>query len=496
MALADILKRAAGVMLPKVPMPQSVASARTPPFLPPRSATYDDRDFAIYGDEDPYSAYGISVPQDDDTEIRRSGPGVGIQTRTPVPTAGMIERPHGRRYVDAIESLRRTHDEHKVGPFRKVAGIAAQVYGLKPIAERLLHPGEEDQRRSLEMLGGLAKAEGDMLSSDARINAEAQRAEMYRSRASQKPGAQAIGQFGWYDRENNWHDAPSKPPAFERPVVLPPGATAHNPATGALIATGSPKPAAPTLETQIAEREKAADRLGLKGRDRQVYVATGRMDRPPSTGGPAQPNSGDSAIADSVIAGTVKLKDLTPTVRTRIAPILQQKGYQPPEDEGGLSAADAKIAAIANTLLPELDELKTKFSGDYKKALAGYVTGVDRGMVKLVDNIADKIGRLRSGGAVNRQEEERFKRQLGGWGDLFAGKPEEASKAIDGLISEATAVRGAMKPAARKVTQPAQTAKAPAGAPYVGAVLTKKDGSKHRVTKVHPDGSFEAEPVK
>lgn len=57
---------------------------------------------------------------------------------------------------------------------------------------------------------------------DERLRAQAERDLAYadwleRRETEKQPGAQAVGSFGWYDREGKWHDAPQKP--VERRLV-------------------------------------------------------------------------------------------------------------------------------------------------------------------------------------------------------------------------------------------------------------------------------------
>jgi len=107
-----------------------------------------------------------------------------------------------------------------------------------------------------------------------------------------------------------------------------------------------------------------------------------------------------------------------------------------------LSAEASKVNAIVQTLVPEIEQLKIAFNKDYKGSVRGIVLKTDRNLVKLVDQVADKVGRLRSGGAVNKDEEARFKRQIASVLDLTFGTKEGAITALNGLISEAEAVAG------------------------------------------------------
>lgn len=113
-----------------------------------------------------------------------------------------------------------------------------------------------------------------------------------------------------------------------------------------------------------------------------------------------------------------------------------------------LSGDAAKVYTIAKTIVPELNKLKGKFSDEksYKNFISGAISGTNREAKRLVDNIADKVGRLRSGGAINTDEEKRFKEQLLNWKDIPFGSPEDAINSIDALITEATSVANEMRP--------------------------------------------------
>ena len=111
-----------------------------------------------------------------------------------------------------------------------------------------------------------------------------------------------------------------------------------------------------------------------------------------------------------------------------------------------LSGDAAKVQAIASTMIPEINALKQRFQQNYKGALTGFLTGTDRELVKLIDQVADKVGRLRSGGAVNADEEERFKRQIASFMDLPFGNSQQAIDALDGLINEAQQVSSSIDP--------------------------------------------------
>jgi hypothetical protein len=111
-----------------------------------------------------------------------------------------------------------------------------------------------------------------------------------------------------------------------------------------------------------------------------------------------------------------------------------------------LSGDAAKVLTIATTMIPEIEQLKAAFQNDYRGSVSGILTGTNRELSKLVDQVADKVGRLRSGGAINKDEEARFMRQISSVMDLAFGNSADAISALDGLITEANMVADSMNP--------------------------------------------------
>lgn len=134
----------------------------------------------------------------------------------------------------------------------------------------------------------------------------------------------------------------------------------------------------------------------------------------------------------------------------------------------GMSQESAKVYAIAETMVPELEKLRDAIQQNPRMAIGGIITGTNPHLVRLAENAADKVGRLRSGGAVNPKEETRFMGQIARKMDLASGDPGPAIEAINGLIEEAKTVKARMTPGA---------AGAPSGAP-AGPSATKGAGPK------------------
>lgn len=122
-----------------------------------------------------------------------------------------------------------------------------------------------------------------------------------------------------------------------------------------------------------------------------------------------------------------------------------------------LSGDAAKVLTIATTMIPEINQLKAAFEKDYRGSVTGILTGTNRELSKLVDQVADKVGRLRSGGAINKDEEARFKRQISSVMDLAFGNSASAIAALDGLITEANMVANSIDPYGNTGGSPQET---------------------------------------
>jgi hypothetical protein len=81
---------------------------------------------------------------------------------------------------------------------------------------------------------------------------------------------------------------------------------------------------------------------------------------------------------------------------------------------------------------------------------AGAVTGADATLTKSVKNAADLLGRLRSQGAINKQEEERFKDLILSWKDMVRGDPQAIRDSIASLRQEAQGISQRLTPRGKK----------------------------------------------
>jgi len=117
------------------------------------------------------------------------------------------------------------------------------------------------------------------------------------------------------------------------------------------------------------------------------------------------------------------------------------------KDLKNLSGDAAKVLSISSTLPKDIQRIQEIMSEiGYEKAVLAYKTGTNRELVKLIDNAADKVGRLRSGGAINKEEEKRFKSQFVSTSDLFWGNQEEAFTNLQRITDESNNVARYMDP--------------------------------------------------
>lgn len=106
----------------------------------------------------------------------------------------------------------------------------------------------------------------------------------------------------------------------------------------------------------------------------------------------------------------------------------------------GSSGEAAKLQGIVQTLPSEIAQLRTIMSTADRGKLAKILAGLDPATNRLIDQVADKVGRLRSGGAINKDEEARFRGQIIRKADILTGDTTSAVSALDGIEEEARQV--------------------------------------------------------
>lgn len=166
----------------------------------------------------------------------------------------------------------------------------------------------------------------------------------------------------------------------------------------------------------------------------------------------------DAAIKDGTTLGvakilgqyspeTLKYELLKEQIKTEKAQQTKLYADSVVNKQKPLSGDAAKIVAIAGTLPTDIQKIKDKINNvGYENFLRGYILGTDRETVKLINSAADKVGRLRSGGAINKDEEKRFTGQFASRGDYAFGNSETAIAALDAIMNEANIIGGSVDP--------------------------------------------------
>lgn len=117
-----------------------------------------------------------------------------------------------------------------------------------------------------------------------------------------------------------------------------------------------------------------------------------------------------------------------------------------------LSGDASKVLSIATSMQPEIDALIQAFEEGGRSAIFAVKSGTSPELVRLVESVADKVGRLRSGGAINKDEESRFMGQIVRWADTVSGGSSAAVNALKRLKEEAKMVEQGIAPG--RGTQP------------------------------------------
>lgn len=136
-----------------------------------------------------------------------------------------------------------------------------------------------------------------------------------------------------------------------------------------------------------------------------------------------------------------------------------------------LSGDAAKLTGFVTTLVTQGNTLKKMIQDNgIRKVVYEYKKG-NPAFVNVIEDVADAKGRLRSGGAVNREEADRFKQPFSGLGSLVYGDNKAALDAIDAALDEAGNVKKGMG-------HNSPGAEAPAGtAPKLGDTKTNAAGT-------------------
>jgi hypothetical protein len=124
--------------------------------------------------------------------------------------------------------------------------------------------------------------------------------------------------------------------------------------------------------------------------------------------------------------------------------------------EKPLSGEAAKVYSIATTIKPEIEQIKALLKGAGRLRITQILSGLDPSASRLIDQVADKVGRLRSGGAINQDEAKRFKEQILRAGDILTGDTTSAISALDALAAEADSVASNVRSTGNQPKEPGQ----------------------------------------
>lgn len=128
------------------------------------------------------------------------------------------------------------------------------------------------------------------------------------------------------------------------------------------------------------------------------------------------------------------------------------RGQEKPK---GLSAEAAIKLSTVESLERELGTIQSRLTGDgeapigglaFRMRAAGAVSGYDASLTKSVKNAADLLGRLRSQGAISKNEEARFKDLILSWKDMIRGDPQAVRDSIASLRQEARGISSRIQP--------------------------------------------------
>lgn len=137
-----------------------------------------------------------------------------------------------------------------------------------------------------------------------------------------------------------------------------------------------------------------------------------------NTGVPSTPEEeyilrqGETA-AQNIINGFMDIDSITdPNIRAIAQDIVAQSGATAGGGKSGGGTVAAKDLNIAVTGIEDVAKLRQMFADNPSQAKTTKIPFAGQSYDTLIENVTDKIGRLRSGGAINSDEEARFKRLL------------------------------------------------------------------------------------
>lgn len=119
---------------------------------------------------------------------------------------------------------------------------------------------------------------------------------------------------------------------------------------------------------------------------------------------------------------------------------------KPPSPVKALSGDAAKLLSISWTMQDDIAAMNKAFKDDFAGSIAGIKSGTNKRLLDLADQIADKVGRLRSGGAVNKDEEVRFMRLIATLRGAAFSNAQQAEETLNSLAREGSIVAEGIDP--------------------------------------------------
>jgi hypothetical protein len=274
-----------------------------------------------------------------------------------------------------------------------------------------------------------------------------------------------------------------------KPVEVTPGASLIDPVTGKVVATAPPRPSAPPPLRSVPRGGT------LVGPDGKVVYQDSRQVA--SSSGQSSAGGRDEALINAVMANPAIYDTLTPTVKTRITPALHAAGFT----GFGRAPAESAVGKIAESkaAIESLRDLRQTLldNEQYIGPLAGLqalnpYSGARKAQAK-IDLVKQRVGKALEGGVLRKEDEEKYKKILA----TLKDEPSTAIAKVDGIIAtlerDMDIFANEQRAAGRRM--PTQNSAKPAKSLTVGSVVSI-GGKKHKITRVYPDGTFDAEPVK
>lgn len=209
---------------------------------------------------------------------------------------------------------------------------------------------------------------------------------------------------------------------------------------------------------------------------------------------PEKPSAGrggnggsDDALVATVLANPPLWDNLTPAVRTRIAPKLAEQGFT----GFGLAPTNSAIKQTAETraAIAGLQDLRKTLQEN--EQFIGPVAGLSamnpyseaRKAQAKIDLVRQRVGKALEGGVLRKEDEEKYKKILA----TLRDEPTTAIAKVDNLIAtlerDMALFEDEQRRGGRRVTESSPTTKL-----KVGDIRYRKDGSKVRVTGFTAEG--------